>query len=209
MTAFWEAIQRPGGVVGRGPPALVCRSASASDQRLCRTGDASVVRRYVRARTRSGIQDRRDRVRCPVSGCKNAALASGLPVTAAVVHRRSAGTYHHQTYRCDCPAVSHMHLRIGPVALSRHPTDRLDLLPGSRILRGRGRSWPHNVSKIKRGQFVVGSFATSDNTCVICQHGYQSSCVQREFMTSAQAPYLRVPLADGTLVATNDVPIKN
>jgi threonine dehydrogenase-like Zn-dependent dehydrogenase len=65
-----------------------------------------------------------------------------------------------------------------------------------------------NVSKIKRGQFVVGSFATSDNTCVICQHGYQSSCVQREFMTSAQAPYLRVPLADGTLVATNDVPDK-
>ena len=65
-----------------------------------------------------------------------------------------------------------------------------------------------DVSKIKRGQFVVGSFATSDNTCVICQHGYQSSCVQREFMNSAQAPYLRVPLADGTLVATNDVPDK-
>jgi len=30
--------------------------------------------------------------------------------------------------------------------------------------------------------------------------------VQREFMTRAQAPYLRVPLADGTLVATSDVP---
>lgn len=62
------------------------------------------------------------------------------------------------------------------------------------------------VRNIKPGQFVVGSFATSDNTCVICQHGYQSSCLQREFMNSAQAPYLRVPLADGTLVATNDVP---
>ena len=65
------------------------------------------------------------------------------------------------------------------------------------------------VRKIKPGQFVVGSFATSDNTCVICQHGYQSSCVQREFMSTAQAPYLRVPLADGTLVATSDLPAKD
>ncbi len=56
------------------------------------------------------------------------------------------------------------------------------------------------------GQFVVGSFATSDNTCPHCRHGYQSSCVQREFMSEAQAPLLRVPLADGTLVATDEVP---
>jgi threonine dehydrogenase-like Zn-dependent dehydrogenase len=62
------------------------------------------------------------------------------------------------------------------------------------------------VRNIKTGQFVVGSFATSDNTCVICQHGYESSCVQREFMSTAQASRLRVPLADGTLVATNDLP---
>jgi len=62
------------------------------------------------------------------------------------------------------------------------------------------------VRNIKPGQFVVGSFATSDNTCVICQEGYQSSCVQREFMSGAQAPFLRVPLADGTLVATPDLP---
>lgn len=64
------------------------------------------------------------------------------------------------------------------------------------------------VKSIKPGQFVVGSFATSDNICVICRHGYQSSCVQREFMSTAQAPYLRVPLADGTLVATSDLPPK-
>src|SRR3954470_22073008 len=64
------------------------------------------------------------------------------------------------------------------------------------------------VRNIKTGQFVVGSFATSDNTCVICQHGYQSSCVQREFMSTAQASVLRVPLADGTLVATSDPPPK-
>ncbi|MCE7970031.1 MAG: IMP dehydrogenase [Leptolyngbya sp. PLA3] len=62
------------------------------------------------------------------------------------------------------------------------------------------------VRNIKPGQFVVGSFATSDNTCPTCRYGYQSSCVQREFMTRAQAPLLRVPLADGTLVATPGLP---
>ncbi|MBV8811201.1 MAG: zinc-dependent alcohol dehydrogenase family protein [Acidobacteriaceae bacterium] len=66
----------------------------------------------------------------------------------------------------------------------------------------------NEVSNIKPGQFVVGSFAASDNTCVICHDGYQSSCVQREFMSTAQAPILRVPLADGTLVATRDLPPK-
>src|SRR5437762_6480790 len=64
------------------------------------------------------------------------------------------------------------------------------------------------VRNIKTGQFVVGSFATSDNTCAICRDGYQSSCVHREFMSTAQAPLLRVPLADGTLVATSDLPPK-
>ncbi len=62
------------------------------------------------------------------------------------------------------------------------------------------------VKSVKRGQFVIGSFATSDNTCPHCQHGYQSSCVRREFMTRAQAPFLRVPLADGTLVSTPGLP---
>src|SRR3954468_10964430 len=46
------------------------------------------------------------------------------------------------------------------------------------------------VKSVKPGQFVVGSFATSDNTCPNCQYGYQSSCVHREFMTRAQAPVL-------------------
>jgi threonine dehydrogenase-like Zn-dependent dehydrogenase len=64
------------------------------------------------------------------------------------------------------------------------------------------------VRNIKPGQFVVGSFATSDNTCAICQDGYQSSCVQREFMSTAQAPLLRVPMADGTLVPTRELPSK-
>ena len=57
------------------------------------------------------------------------------------------------------------------------------------------------VKSLKPGQFVVGSFATSDNTCPTCQYGYQSSCEHREWVSTAQAPFLRVPLADGTLVA--------
>lgn len=63
-----------------------------------------------------------------------------------------------------------------------------------------------DVKTIKPGQFVIGSFATSDNTCPHCRHGFQSSCEQREFMSGAQAPYARVPLADGTLVATSEIP---
>ncbi|MTH80000.1 zinc-dependent alcohol dehydrogenase family protein [Paracoccus aestuariivivens] len=62
------------------------------------------------------------------------------------------------------------------------------------------------VRTIKPGQFVVGSFCLSDNTCPHCQFGFQSSCRSREFMSGAQAPYARVALADGTLVATNEMP---
>ncbi|HEX7387093.1 MAG TPA: zinc-dependent alcohol dehydrogenase family protein [Castellaniella sp.] len=63
-----------------------------------------------------------------------------------------------------------------------------------------------DVTTVKPGQFVVGSFCLSDNTCPHCRFGFQSSCAQREFMTAAQAPYARVPLADGTLVATAEMP---
>lgn len=62
------------------------------------------------------------------------------------------------------------------------------------------------VKSVRPGQFVIGSFATSDNTCPNCRYGYQSSCQHREFITRAQAPVLRVPLADGTLVPTPGVP---
>jgi threonine dehydrogenase-like Zn-dependent dehydrogenase len=63
-----------------------------------------------------------------------------------------------------------------------------------------------DVKTVKPGQFVVGSFCLSDNTCPHCQYGFQSSCEHREFMTGAQAPYARVALADGTLVATSEMP---
>ncbi|MDG6109538.1 zinc-dependent alcohol dehydrogenase family protein [Dactylosporangium aurantiacum] len=65
-----------------------------------------------------------------------------------------------------------------------------------------------DVRTVKPGQFVVGSFFASDNTCEICRAGYQSSCVRRQPIgaNGAQAQYLRVPLADGTLVATPELP---
>src|SRR6185312_12750069 len=62
------------------------------------------------------------------------------------------------------------------------------------------------VTSLKRGQFVIGSFFASDNTCPHCRHGYQTSCEHKTPVAGAQAPRLRVPLADGTLVATRDVP---
>src|SRR6266566_2845569 len=63
-----------------------------------------------------------------------------------------------------------------------------------------------DVTSIKPGQFVIGSFFASDNTCPHCSAGYQSSCQHRESVRGAQAELLRVPLADGTLVTTLDRP---
>jgi len=62
------------------------------------------------------------------------------------------------------------------------------------------------VKSVKPGQFVIGSFFASDGTCPICRAGYQTSCVHRELVVGAQAGRLRVPLADGTLVATPGLP---
>jgi threonine dehydrogenase-like Zn-dependent dehydrogenase len=62
------------------------------------------------------------------------------------------------------------------------------------------------VTSVRPGQFVIGSFFASDNTCPHCKAGYQSSCMHRQPVGGAQAPLLRVPLADGTLVATPEVP---
>jgi threonine dehydrogenase-like Zn-dependent dehydrogenase len=62
------------------------------------------------------------------------------------------------------------------------------------------------VTSVRPGQFVVGSFATSDNTCPNCRNGYPSNCVRREFMSTCQSEAFRVPSADGTLVATPGQP---
>src|SRR5918993_5363237 len=63
-----------------------------------------------------------------------------------------------------------------------------------------------DVTSVKRGQFVIGSFFASDNTCPHCRHGYQTSCQRFEPVVGAQAARMRVPMAEGTLVATRDVP---
>ena len=66
-----------------------------------------------------------------------------------------------------------------------------------------------DVTTIKPGDFVVGSFVTSDNTCEICTAGYQSRCIHAQFVHGSigtQAEYARIPHADGTLVATPGQP---
>lgn len=64
------------------------------------------------------------------------------------------------------------------------------------------------VKNVKVGDFVVGSFMASDNTCEICEAGYQSRCVHVVPMgrVGTQAEFARIPLADGTLVATPGQP---
>lgn len=66
-----------------------------------------------------------------------------------------------------------------------------------------------DVASINQGQFVIGSFFASDNTCPNCKAGYQSGCVHAQFISTAQAPMLRVPLAEGTLVPTSGVPSRD
>ncbi|MDF9749527.1 zinc-dependent alcohol dehydrogenase family protein [Arthrobacter sp. ES3-54] len=63
-----------------------------------------------------------------------------------------------------------------------------------------------DVKNVKVGDFVVGSFVASDNTCEVCQAGYQSGCIHRVFMTGTQSELARIPHADGTLVPTPGVP---
>ncbi len=63
-----------------------------------------------------------------------------------------------------------------------------------------------DVSTVKPGQFVIGSFVASDNTCTICRAGYQTSCQHAQWVNGCEAEYVRVPLADGTLVAVPEQP---
>jgi threonine dehydrogenase-like Zn-dependent dehydrogenase len=60
------------------------------------------------------------------------------------------------------------------------------------------------VRNVKVGDFVVGSFVISDNTCEICRAGYQSKCVNASFVSQigTQSDKARIPFADGTLVPT-------
>jgi threonine dehydrogenase-like Zn-dependent dehydrogenase len=111
-------------------------------------------------------------------------------------------------FRDDYLAMTHAALLSGP------------LLRRAQRLRRNAASLPRHeycgiveevgsdVTTIRPGQFIIGSFFASDNTCPHCRAGYQTSCQHREYVGAggAQVEALRVPLADGTLVATPEVP---
>src|SRR5919199_31170 len=66
-----------------------------------------------------------------------------------------------------------------------------------------------DVRTVKTGDTVVMPFAFSDGTCEFCRAGLQTSCLHGGFFgptdeLGAQAEAVRVPLADGTLVAVPD-----
>lgn len=72
------------------------------------------------------------------------------------------------------------------------------------------------VSTLSVGDFVIAPFALSDNTCVHCQNGVHTSCEHGAWWGGAderglpidagQGEAVRVPMADGTLVATPEMP---
>jgi threonine dehydrogenase-like Zn-dependent dehydrogenase len=61
------------------------------------------------------------------------------------------------------------------------------------------------VTSVKPGQFVIGGFVASDNTCPNCRAGVQTSCLQGTGYDGCQSELIRIPLADGTLVATPEL----
>ena len=63
-----------------------------------------------------------------------------------------------------------------------------------------------DVTSVKPGQFVIGSFFASDNTCPHCRHGYQTRVSASNPSSARRRRACACPLADGTLVATRDVP---
>jgi threonine dehydrogenase-like Zn-dependent dehydrogenase len=66
-----------------------------------------------------------------------------------------------------------------------------------------------DVTSVKPGQFVIGSFFASDNSCPNCRNGFQTSCLSMTPLVGCQAEMVRVPLADGTLVATHEEPTED
>jgi len=62
------------------------------------------------------------------------------------------------------------------------------------------------VTTVKPGQFVVGGFLTSDNTCALCKAGAQANCQNGTGYDGCQAELIRVQNADGTLIATPERP---
>jgi threonine dehydrogenase-like Zn-dependent dehydrogenase len=64
----------------------------------------------------------------------------------------------------------------------------------------------YEVSTVQPGQFVVGGFLTSDNTCPVCRAGAHANCQHVTGYDGCQAELIRVQNADGTLLATPGQP---
>ena len=62
------------------------------------------------------------------------------------------------------------------------------------------------VTTVKPGDFVVGGFLHSDNTCLLCRKGMHASCQHGGGYDGCQAEMIRIPNADGTLLATPGQP---
>ena len=90
--------------------------------------------------------------------------------------------------RRDHPAVGDLRLRLGPVALPRASTTIGRAAAMGHEYVGIVEEVGGEVTNVKPGQFVVGSFFASDNTCEICRAGYQTSCVHREPDRRRSAP---------------------
>ena len=62
------------------------------------------------------------------------------------------------------------------------------------------------VTTVKPGDFVIASFYSCDGTCAHCRAGFSSVCANLDWMDGCQASHIRIPQADGTLVATPEAP---
>ena len=109
-----------------------------------------------------------------------------------------------------------VHLRLRPVALPRRePRSPQGPRIGHEFV-GIVEETGSEVSTVRPGDFVIAPFMYSDNTCPHCRAGIQSACAHGGFwggqdrdgrpVDGGQGEYARVPLADGTLVATPEVP---
>ncbi|MFB9619150.1 zinc-dependent alcohol dehydrogenase family protein [Brooklawnia cerclae] len=62
------------------------------------------------------------------------------------------------------------------------------------------------VTGVAAGDFVVGGFNPSDNTCPVCRKGAQANCLHGDHYDGCQAEKIRIPLADGTLLKVPEPP---
>ena len=56
------------------------------------------------------------------------------------------------------------------------------------------------VADVRPGEFVVGGFSASDNTCPHCRYGFQVSCVNGTGYDGCRSELIRIPLADGDIL---------